>query len=340
MRAAVPLRHPQRPARNTRSSARHAMVKSFRVSAPIALSTSASMAGLATPARLYDPLVAADCDEKYGRRLSPGVGEKFMRWVVTSKSKDWTCARYCTASMTRISASIPTRAKILDEGRVVRLERRLIDQEFDLQDLTVGQEPLAVLDRQPGILQQLLRLAQGVRSCPDPTEAGGKKGRSNTSSGTWPRNGSSSFNSSGDGAPSATMSEFWNGETVRAYAPYITFLLVHSKSKAWINASRTRGSLSWSRRVLMIQPRAPDGDSSGRISLDAAILDGREIIPRRPDARGELLAEQVVLRGKALEGNVPVPIEFVAHGVEIVAASADRQIGCPPILDPFIRRSD
>ncbi len=54
------------------------------------------------------------------------------------------------------------------------------------------------------------------RSWPDPSDTGGTNGSPNTSSGTWPRNGSSSFNSSGDGNPVATMSEFWNGEAVRA----------------------------------------------------------------------------------------------------------------------------
>ncbi len=40
------------------------------------------------------------------------------------------------------------------------------------------------------------------------------------------------------------------------------FLLVHSKSKASISASRRRRSLNFARRVLMNQPCAPDGVSS------------------------------------------------------------------------------
>ncbi len=43
-------------------------------------------------------------------------------------------------------------------------------------------------------------------------------------------------------------------------------LLVHSKSKALISASRTRRSLNFVRRVLMNQPCAPDGVSSRRMS--------------------------------------------------------------------------
>ena len=43
-------------------------------------------------------------------------------------------------------------------------------------------------------------------------------------------------------------------------------LLVHSKSKASIRASRRCGSLNFSRRVLMNQPCAPEGVSSGTTS--------------------------------------------------------------------------
>ena len=39
--------------------------------------------------------------------FSPGVAEKFMRSVVMSKSKSSTRARYCTASISRMPASIP-----------------------------------------------------------------------------------------------------------------------------------------------------------------------------------------------------------------------------------------
>src|SRR6185437_16587521 len=37
------------------------------------------------------------------------------------------------------------------------------------------------------------------------------------------------------------------------------------------------------------------------VALDPAVLYGREIVARRPGARGELLAEQIILRGKALD---------------------------------------
>ena len=62
------------------------------------------------------------------------------------------------------------------------------------------------------------------------------------------------------------MSEFWNTEWVRSYDPNMMFLLVHSKSKASIRASRSFGLLNFARRVLMNQPCAPDGVSSGSTS--------------------------------------------------------------------------
>ena len=87
----------------------------------------------------------------------------------------------------------------------------------------------------------------------------------------------------------------------------------------------------------MNQPCAPDGVSSGSIvALDAAVLDRREIVARRPDARGELLAEQIALGGEAFEADVAVAIEFVAHDVEIVLPARDRQVGAPPVLDALV----
>ena len=114
------------------------------------------------------------------------------------------------------------------------------------------------------------------------------------------------------------------------------FLLVHSKSKAIVNASRTRVSLNLSRRVLMNQPCAPDGLSSGRPPpLDAAVVDCGKIVAGRPDARGELLAEQVIAAGEAFEADVAVAIVFVPHVIEIVRAAVDRQVLAPPVLHAF-----
>ena len=115
------------------------------------------------------------------------------------------------------------------------------------------------------------------------------------------------------------------------------FLLVYSKSKASISASRSRGSLNCLRRVLMNQPCAPDGVSScEHRALDAAILERREIVARRPGARGELLAEQIVLRREAFEADVAVAIIFEAHDVEIVLPACNRQIGAPPVVDAIV----
>ena len=81
--------------------------------------------------------------------------------------------------------------------------------------------------------------------------------------------------------------------------------------------------------------RARRGFVRQGFALDAAVLDGGEIIARRPDPRGELLAEQIAPCGEAFEGDVAIAIEFVAHDIEIVAAAGDRKVGAPPILDPF-----
>ena len=72
------------------------------------------------------------------------------------------------------------------------------------------------------------------------------------------------------------------------------------------------------------------------LALHAAVPDGRKIVTRRPDPRGELLAEQIALGGEALERHVAVAVELEAHDVEIVLPARDRQVGAPPVLDPLV----
>ena len=58
--------------------------------------------------------------------------------------------------------------EILDVRPVMRLDRRLVDQKLDLEDVAVRQPALAVLDRKPGLLQQLRGLAQQRAVLPRP----------------------------------------------------------------------------------------------------------------------------------------------------------------------------
>src|ERR1700690_3441061 len=68
---------------------------------------------------------------------------------------------------------------------------------------------------------------------------------------------------------------------------------------------------------------------------DAAVLHGGEIIARCPDPRSELFAVQVAPCGKPLERDVAIPIEFVTHSIEIIAAAGNWKPGAPPIPDPL-----
>src|SRR6516162_10760091 len=72
------------------------------------------------------------------------------------------------------------------------------------------------------------------------------------------------------------------------------------------------------------------------VALNTAVANRRKVVARRPDARGELLAEEIALAGETLEGDIAVAIEFVAHDVEIVLPALRWQLGAPPILDPFV----
>ena len=88
MRRLVPVRYP------IPASADHAVEGAaggdegghVELAAMIA-SMSASIAGSAMPARLFEPLSAAACEEKYERSELPGVEEKLNRSTVMSKSK-------------------------------------------------------------------------------------------------------------------------------------------------------------------------------------------------------------------------------------------------------------
>src|SRR5262245_41882828 len=59
------------------------------------------------------------------------------------------------------------------------------------------------------------------------------------------------------------------------------------------------------------------------VLLDASIPDRRKVVARRPDARGEFLAEEIALAGEAFEGDIAVAIKFVADHVEVVLSAPD-----------------
>src|SRR5437588_364176 len=67
--------------------------------------------------------------------------------------------------------------------------------------------------------------------------------------------------------------------------------------------------------------------------LHPPVAQCREIIACRPGARGELLAEQVILRRERLEPDFAISVIFVAQEVEIARAPRYRKVGAPPVLD-------
>ena len=132
-----------------------------RLSAAMAFSISASIAGLATPARLYEPLVAAACDEK----IRPQAVARRRRHAEALDGHVEIEIFHAGAVLHGIDqpqAGVdPERPRFLMIGRVMRLERRLIEQEFDREGLAVRQHPLAVLDRRsPASASSCERLAQ------------------------------------------------------------------------------------------------------------------------------------------------------------------------------------
>src|SRR4029077_15556809 len=72
------------------------------------------------------------------------------------------------------------------------------------------------------------------------------------------------------------------------------------------------------------------------ILLHTPIANRRKVVPRSPGAGRELLAKQVIFRGKAFEGHLAIPVILIADQIEIVLTARNRQIGAPPIFHPFV----
>src|SRR5262249_1168064 len=72
------------------------------------------------------------------------------------------------------------------------------------------------------------------------------------------------------------------------------------------------------------------------IALDAPLADRREVVARCPGARGEFLPEQIAFGSEPLEGNFAIAVIFIAHDIEIVLPTPDRQVGPPPVFHSLV----
>ena len=110
------------------------------------------------------------------------------------------------------------------------------------------------------------------------------------------------------------------------------FLFVHSKSKD--EPERLADARIGEFLAAQIEDPALRADRLGLgqgFLLDLALMDRREIIAGRPDARGELLLEGDDAALERLEGHLPVAEILPAHPVEIVGADVHRQIPAPVV---------
>ena len=230
----------------------------------------------------------------------------------------------------------PQRRQILDVGRVVRLDRRLVDQEFDLESFAIRELPLGVLDRATGVLQQLRCLAQQ-----GPVLSGAVRHRRHE------RHAEHLVRHLA--AKRLQQLEFFRRR--RPFRHHVRILerrmgalvgAVHDGLVGPLEIERLDQRLAHARILELVAAHVHEPALRARrrivgqdLLLDAAVLDGWKIIARRPYPGGEFLAEQVIPGGEAFEGDIAIPIEFVAHRVEIVEAARDRKIGAPPILDPI-----
>ena len=186
---------------------------------------------------------------------------------------------------------------------------RLVSRNSSVSCSPLALTRLPSLTVQPASLSSCRRLAQQLAILAGAVGHRRHEWRPEHLSGTWPRNGSSSATSSGDGWPCAIMSEFWNAECVRCIGAVHQVLVGPFEVEGDRSTPRERAlSPNFSRRVLMQPALRAGGAFVGDDSpLDASVLERREIVARRPDARGELLAEQIVLAGEALEARLRDP---------------------------------
>ena len=228
----------------------------------------------------------------------------------------------------------PKRAQILDIRRVVRLYRRLVDQKFDLEQFAVRQQPLAFLAGKTRLLEQLRGLAQQRPVLPRSVRhrrherhaehlvrhlAPKRLEQFELFRRRWPAHHHVGILERRMGA---RVGAIHDGLVGPFEIERLDQRFTDARILEFLAAGIDEPALRARRRFI-----------GQYLALDAAILDGRKIIARRPHPGGEFLAVEIVLSGKSLERDVAVAVELVAHRVEIIAAAVDRQIGGPPILD-------
>src|SRR6266702_6047402 len=228
-------------------------------------------------------------------------------------------------------------AEILDEWQVVGLDPRVLGEKLDGNALAVRADTLAILDDVTRLLQELVRLAQ-ERAVLARTVGDRRHERL------------AEHLVRHLAAERLEQRELFRarlalGHHVRILEHRMDSLVgsIHDGLVGPFEVEGVDQGFAQLRMLELLPPRVDEPALHARrplvgqnVALDAPVPDRREIVARRPDAGGELLAEDITLGGEALEGDVAVAVELVAHGIEVVLAARDRQIGAPPILDPLV----
>ena len=219
---------------------------------------------------------------------------------------------------------------------MVRRECRLVDQELDGDRLAVRQHALAVLEHDAGLAEQLLGVPQ--RAAVLAAAVGHRR-----------HIGLAEHFVRQLAAKRLEQREFGGVRLAlrhhRRILEHRMRALVGAVHDVLVGPFEIEGVDQRLAQAAVLEFLAPHIDEpalrAGRrivrqdVALDAAVLEGREIVARRPGARGELLAEQIVLGGEADEGDLAVAVIFVAHRVEIALPDRHRQTGAPPVLHPL-----
>src|ERR1700704_1084652 len=229
------------------------------------------------------------------------------------------------------------RAEILDERHVMRLRRRLIDQELDGDLFALRRHAFAVNDREAGVLKERARLAQLqavlAGSIGHRRDEGILENRFGDLVTQGPEQGHFVWawfaHCHHVGILEQGMQPLIGPEHDGLIGPFeierVDEGLSHTLVLKYLPSRIEEPAL--------YPHRSSERDD---VALDAPLANRRKVVARGPNPRRELLPKQIVLRREPLKREVAVAVVFITHSVEVVLAASDRQIGAPPVLDPYI----
>ncbi len=225
------------------------------------------------------------------------------------------------------------RAQVLDELRMMRLDRWIIEQEFNTDPFAARRNALAIHDREARFLQESARLLEKSAVLARPIGHRREVGVTE--------------HLVRDLAPKRLEQRqlvrpgFADGHHVGVFEERL-YPLIGPIHDALVGPLEVECAIEGFAHPLVLEHllahvQEPtlhsDGASEGCfIAFDATVADRGKVVTRGPHPGDQFLAEKILLRREPLEREVAIAVELIADRVEVILAARDRQIGAPPIL--------